>query len=103
MGNNMYREAIPRRASAEYRTTAPPEIVHENLRETHRRRPFKRYFLVGALLMLCGYVFFTTVVRPFVESLEQQWHYGDAPIFSLDADVGHKGVSHFLSLDWQRQ
>ncbi len=95
-----YRPTIPRRASATYDYTSPSSATTE-VQPRRIRRPFKRYLLLGVLLMLCGYLFFTTIVRPFVDALEQQWHYGDTPVFSLDADVGHGGVSHFLSMVWQ--
>jgi len=33
--------------------------------------------------------------------VQTHWHYGDNHISVLDADVGHGGVSHFLTVDWQ--
>jgi hypothetical protein len=69
-------------------------------REKVSRRPFKRYLLLGVLPVLVISFGYVRVVRPFVDSVEQHWNYGSNPVFSMDADVGHGGVSHFLSFIW---
>lgn len=51
----------------------------------------------GGMLMVGGYLGIVRLVLPIGANLLDQWHYGDARIVQLDADVGHGGVSHFLA------
>ncbi len=54
-------------------------------------------FLVGMALCLILFLFGRQVVIPFVTATSDQWHYGDARLSQLDADVGHGGTSHFIA------
>lgn len=50
-------------------------------------------------MILC-YVLFLVgqqAVIPFVAATYDQWHYGDARLTQLDADVGHGGTSHLIA------
>jgi hypothetical protein len=99
----MYGQQVPRRASRDYYYTHQTEALQETpvkSREKVFRRPFKRYLFLGFLLVLVIYFGWMRIVKPFVDSVEMQWHYGDIPTYHLDADVGHGGVSHFLSFIW---
>jgi hypothetical protein len=49
------------------------------------------------LLMLLLGAFIIGIVVPWWSNLTDQWHYGDARIFQMDADVGHGATSHFLA------
>jgi len=39
------------------------------------------------------------VVEPTVTNVSDQWHYGDAKVFLMGADVGHGGFSRFIAED----
>src|SRR5579885_3272588 len=54
-------------------------------------------FLVGMALCLILFLFGRQLVIPFVSATYDQWHYGDARLTQLDADVGHGGTSHFIA------
>ncbi|HLG64742.1 MAG TPA: hypothetical protein VKY19_22570 [Ktedonosporobacter sp.] len=54
-------------------------------------------FLVGMLLCLILFLVGQQVVLPFVTATADQWHYGDAQLSQLDADVGHGGMSHLIA------
>lgn len=54
-------------------------------------------FLVGMILCLLLFLFGQQVVTPFVTATYDQWHYGDARLTQLDADVGHGGTSHLIA------
>lgn len=54
-------------------------------------------FLVGMVLCLILFLFGQQVVIPFVTATYDQWHYGDARLTQLDADVGHGGTSHLIA------
>src|SRR5437763_1234063 len=47
---------------------------------------------VVALLLIIQHVVWPSYVWAF-----DQWHYGDARLAQLDADVGHNGPSHFIA------
>ena len=54
-------------------------------------------FLVGMILCLMLFLVGQQVVIPFVTATSDQWHYGDARLSQLDADVGHGGTSHLIA------
>jgi len=54
-------------------------------------------FLVGMILCLMLFLVGQQVVIPFVIATSDQWHYGDARLSQLDADVGHGGTSHLIA------
>jgi len=54
-------------------------------------------FLVGMTLCYMLFLFGQQVVIPFVTATSDQWHYGDARLSQLDADVGHGGTSHLIA------
>lgn len=54
-------------------------------------------FLVGMALCYVLFLFGQQVVIPFVTATYDQWHYGDARLTQLDADVGHSGTSHLIA------
>ncbi|MGI9059010.1 MAG: hypothetical protein ACR2H5_10570 [Ktedonobacteraceae bacterium] len=47
-------------------------------------------------LVIYGLDFF---VLPWTHSLQVQWHYGDERVSVFGADVGHGGVSRFISFE----
>src|SRR6266567_6687634 len=74
--------------------TEPLYIVEDKPRPV-----WKRYFVVGMLIVLAGIAFWQMVVAPFIQGLEDQWHYGDARVAVLYANVGHQGSSTFMAFD----
>jgi hypothetical protein len=81
--------------------TQPPRPVPHNdgLLPRIGRNLLKRWYLLGsgALLLLGLYIGYMRVALPLFTNLSLQWHYGDARIVQLDANVGHGGTSHFLA------
>ncbi len=67
--------------------------------EEKPRTPWRRYFIVGMLVVLAGITLWQMVVAPFIQGLEDQWHYGDARVAVLYANVGHQGSSTFMAFD----
>jgi len=67
--------------------------------EDKPRTPWRRYFIVGMLVVLAGMVLWQMVVMPFIQGIEDQWHYGDARVAVLYANVGHQGISTFMAFD----
>ena len=67
--------------------------------EEKPRTPWRRYFIVGMLVVLAGIAFWNMVVAPFIQGISDQWHYGDARVAVLYADVGHQGSSTFMAFD----
>jgi hypothetical protein len=61
--------------------------------------PWRRYFIVGALVVLAALALWQMVVLPFITGVEDQWHYGDSRVAVLYANVGHQGISTFLAWD----
>src|SRR5205823_9254497 len=63
--------------------------------------PRKRRSLVatgiGMLIVVAAVLIFQRVIAPAYAWTSDQWHYGDARITQLDADVGHGGTSHFIA------
>ncbi len=49
------------------------------------------FIVVGTLLI------FQHVIAPSYVWASDQWHYGDARMTQLDANVGHGGTSHFIA------
>ncbi len=74
--------------------TEPLYIVEDKPRPV-----WKRYFVVGMLVVLAGIAFWQMVVAPFIQGISDQWHYGDARVAVLYADVGHQGSSTFMAFD----
>jgi len=54
-------------------------------------------FGIGMLIVVGALLIFQQVLVPVMTSVSDQWHYGDARITQLDADVGHGGVSRFIA------
>ncbi len=55
------------------------------------------------LLTLGVIAVWNMVVFPSWQNYQDQLHYGDARISSLDADVGHGGISTFIAFDLNSQ
>lgn len=60
-------------------------------------------FLATVLLSLGCWLFWVQAVVPAWNWSQDQWHYGDARITQLDANVGHDGISHFIAEYYQGQ
>ncbi|SRR6266487_459754 len=56
-----------------------------------------RYLLAGACLMLGFYLLMSRIVLPFVSDTEEHWNYGASRVSVYDLNVGHGGVSHFIT------
>ena len=80
-----------------------PEQVTQQRPDLAPKKPFVLQkhpwgsFMVGMALCYILFLFGQQVVMPFVTSTYDQWHYGDARLTQLDADVGHGGTSHFIA------
>jgi hypothetical protein len=84
--------------------TVPPNYYSAQteplfLVEEKPRTPWRRYFIVGMLVVLAGITLWQMVVAPFITGIEDQWHYGDARVAVLYANVGHQGSSTFMAFD----
>jgi hypothetical protein len=83
-------------------TASTQKFVETSVKSREKGR--LRRFLIPLFLtvLVCSVIYYTWVhmVVPVYQGLEDQWHYGDHPIYTLDADVGG-GTSHFLSMIWQ--
>lgn len=80
-----------------------PEPVTQQQPDFAPKKPFMLQehpwgsFFIGMTLCLMLFLFGQRVVIPFVTTTYDQWHYGDARLTQLDADVGHGGTSHFIA------
>lgn len=86
---------IKRRASA---ITGTPTIVSV-------KQPVKRPaslvtpFGIGMCIVILLLILWTMVIVPWWHGLQVQWHYGDNRVCVFGADVGHGGVSRFISFE----
>jgi hypothetical protein len=82
------------------RVYAPPEQRKTEPAPTPKP-PRKRRSLVpvavGMLIVVATLLIVQRVVLPTATWASDQWHYGDARMTQLDADVGHGGSSHFIA------
>src|SRR5258707_484755 len=64
-----------------------------------RRRLTRGQVLIcaGILLFSIGMTLWFQVVVPWWTGVQDQWNYGPAHITTLDADVQHGGISHFIA------
>jgi hypothetical protein len=81
------------------RVYAPPE--QRKTDTTPPKQPRKRRSLVpvgiGMFIVVGALLIFQHVIAPAYVWAADQWHYGDARMTQLDADVGHGGPSHFIA------
>lgn len=56
-----------------------------------------RFGLLGVGIVIAVVVVWNQCVMPAWNWSQDQWHYGDARITQLDANVGHGGTSHFIA------
>ncbi len=68
------------------------------------RRRFRRllskpmgFMLLGVLIVVALMAVVQKGLLPAWGWSQDQWHYGDARITQMDADVGHGGMSHFIA------
>ena len=61
------------------------------------------HLLTGALLFLGFYLLLSRIVLPFVIDTTAHWDYGSARISHYDLNVGHGGVSHFITEYYRNQ
>ena len=61
------------------------------------------HLLAGAALFLGFYLLLSQIVLPFVVDTTAHWDYGAARISHYDLDVGHGGVSHFITEYYRNQ
>jgi hypothetical protein len=93
-----------RRASRYQMPSAPPNYYSQQTEplyvvEEPRKTPWRRYFVLGMFLFLAGFLIWNLWIVPIYNNIQTQWHYGDARITLLLADVGHGGVSTFIAFD----
>jgi hypothetical protein len=62
-----------------------------------------RYLLAGACLMLGFYLLMSRIVLPFVVAAQEHWNYGASRVSVYDLNVGHGGVSHFITEYYRNQ
>ena len=67
--------------------------------EKKDRFHFLTWFGVGMILAVGLMACWNMVLVPAFQNYQDQLHYGDGRISSIDADVGHGGVSTFLAFD----
>lgn len=54
--------------------------------------------LITTLIVTLSFlIIWTTVVAPWWQGVQDQWHYGSSRITQMDANVGHGGESHFIA------
>ncbi|SRR5579883_2882915 len=84
-------------------TTEPvtqPAVVpaYWTVRRIYRQVLQKWRPLILGMLLFFALLSTCTAAQSILATLSDQYHYGDARVSQLDADVGHHGVSHFLAL-----
>jgi hypothetical protein len=62
-----------------------------------------RYLLAGACLMLGFYLLMSRIVLPFVVDTQERWNYGASRVSVYDLNVGHDGISHFITEYYRNQ
>lgn len=88
------RSAIPPRAHAT-RPVEQEECYTRPLQEQKKSHPLTSLG-VGMLIAFLGYVIFMSYVLPFFTDKYDNWHYGDARISSLDANINGRH-DHFIA------
>jgi hypothetical protein len=63
----------------------------------------RRHIAAGVLISLGFYLLMTRLVLPFVTDTQEHWNYGSARISQYDLDVGHQGMSHFVTQYYRNQ
>jgi hypothetical protein len=63
------------------------------------RKHYLFYVGIGMALFLAGWMVVTMIIEPWISGIEIQWHYGDQHVSLFGADVGHGGVSRFISFE----
>ncbi len=76
--------------------STPPPAAEPKKRFFLQEHPWGS-FVFGMGLCLVLFLVGQQVVIPAVTATYDQWHYGDARLTQLDADVGHGGTSHFIA------
>lgn len=98
---------VPPRAAKYYTRPSEPNDVTEPIKKSPRivnaRKRLFLPFLGGATIVLFIVLSWTWFVIPWWTGIQTQWHYGDAKVSTLTADVGHGGVSQLLAFDYQGQ
>ena len=74
------------------RQTEPVPVISKP-RRSHPLLPFG----IGMFIVVVAVLLFQQVLVPVTNAASDQWHYGDARITQLDADVGHGGTSRFIA------
>jgi hypothetical protein len=87
--------SIPARASL---YSSPPN-TREIPRETRQRQHFLWYCGIGMLLFAGSLIVWMVVIVPWWSGVTRQWHYGDARVSVVDANVGHSGISRLIAFD----
>jgi hypothetical protein len=82
----------------------PPQAYTEPL----PKRPgllaaYWRFLLAGACLMLGCYLLMSRIILPFVVDTREHWNYGASRVSVYDLNVGHGGVSHFITEYYRNQ
>jgi hypothetical protein len=71
-----------------------------------RRGLFATYWkhvLAGMCLMLSFYLLMSRFVLPFIIQTQEHWNYGASRVNVVDLNVGHGGVSHFITQYYKDQ
>ena len=96
------RFSQPQQPQPDYVTTRSrpvTPVTTEPLPEKRQGFHFLTWFGVGMILAVALMAVWNMVLVPTFQAVTDQWQYGNSRVFSLDADVGHGGVSSFLAYD----
>lgn len=89
---------IPPRTSAAYSPQTTTDAVFPAVATSiSRQRHWSLYAGIGATGVLSFVLLWVLVLVPLWTGIQNQWHYGDAKITTLEADVGHGGTSQFVA------
>lgn len=93
---------IPARASAASQGAVTHKITTEapgNVKALAKKeQPWRTWFVLGALIVVGSVAVWTWWVVPTSDNLFAQWHYGDAHMTRLTADLG-QGREDFVAYD----
>ncbi|MBO0792054.1 MAG: hypothetical protein J2P36_14055 [Ktedonobacteraceae bacterium] len=84
------------------KTHCHPSSHHpRDIKPVTHMEPIRQHWLFwvgsGMLLLALGWGFIAGMIIPLVSSIADHFHYGDHQITQTDLDVGHGGISHFLT------
>lgn len=94
---------IPRRAS---RLHAPDVATQSAIYSSDAdEQPIERprghrtltVFITTLIIGLCLLTLWVSIVVPWWQGIQDQWHYGSSRITQMDANVGHGGACHFIT------